>query len=109
MSHIWYNLNMSYAVQEHREARKEYSKLPDAVRQKFDVVIANIGQDPRAPLFQPKKESGWRKRTMLGVGFSHKGTSYRVAWEIDSNGDALIWSYGPHEGFWARVATRARR
>jgi mRNA-degrading endonuclease RelE of RelBE toxin-antitoxin system len=36
---------MPNVVHEHREAAKELSKLPKAVRQRFDVVKANIEQD----------------------------------------------------------------
>ena len=100
---------MPHAVSEHREARKELAGLARPIRQRFEIVKANIEQDPRAPVLSPRKETGWGKRTMLGHSFNFGGTTYRIAWEVDSAGDAYIWAYGAHEGFWDRVARRARR
>jgi hypothetical protein len=107
--HRPHNRDMPNVVHEHREAAKELSKLAKPVRQRFDIIRANLEQDPRAPALSPKKETGWGKRTMLGVGFAYQGATYRAAWEIDSAGDGFIWAYGAHEGFWVRVARRAAR
>ena len=100
---------MAQAVSEHREAHKELRKLAKPVQQRFDIIRANIEQDPRAPALNPRKETGWGRRTVLGAGFTFQGTTYRIAWEVDAAGDAYVWAYGAHEGFWAKVAKRAGR
>ena len=100
---------MAHSVLEHRDARKELHKLGAPIRQRFEIIRANIEQHPRAPALGPRKETGWGRRTMLGAGFTYQGTAYRIAWEVDAAGDAFIWAYGAHEGFWTRVAKRARR
>ena len=105
----YYYVMAEHAVLEHREARKEFAKLSRPIRQRFDIIRADIEQDPRAAALNPRKETGWGKRTMLGYGFAYHGTTYRIAWELDALGNAYIWSYGPHEGFWAKVAKRAGR
>ena len=65
--------------------------------------------DVRAPGLVHNREQGWGRRTMLVGHATHQGTTYRMAWEVLSPSSVLIWAYGPHEGFYRKLARRARQ
>ena len=93
----------------HREARKERERLPLPVAVLFAEVEEAIRCDAvRAPGFTHKREQGWGRRTILVADARHDGTTYRMAWEVDRH-EATIWAYGPHEGFYPKLARRARQ
>lgn len=80
-------------------------------------VVASFAQveevlqasDVRAPGHTHKREQGWGKRTMLVADARYGGTTYRMAWEVISSSEVYVWAYGPHEGFYQRLARRARQ
>jgi DNA-binding transcriptional MerR regulator len=37
------------------------------------------------------------------------GTTYRMAWEVISRTEVVVWAYGPHEGFYRKLARRAKQ
>ena len=65
------------SVQSHREARKERSRLPKPVAERFAAVEEAITLNPYAPAF--KREAGWGQRSVLVAGVSFQGTTYRMA------------------------------
>ena len=94
-------------VQSHREARKERSRLPKSVAERFAVVEEAIILNPYAPAF--KREAGWGQRSVLVAGVSFQGTTYRMAWEVISAAEVVIWAYGAHERFYSRLSRRAKQ
>lgn len=97
-------------IDTHREAIKERQRLPLPVALLFaEVEEALRLDDVRAPGFAHKREQGWARRIMLVADARHEGTAYRMAWEVSARHDATIWAYGPHEGFYERLARRARQ
>ena len=94
-------------VEVHREARKERARLPRPLQERFAALEEAIGINPYSPAF--KRESGWGRRTVLVAGIGFRGTSYRMAWEVVSAAHVVIWAYGAHEGFYERLARRARQ
>jgi hypothetical protein len=93
----------------HREALKERQRLPIEAALVFaEVEEAVLVEDVRASRFAHKREQGWGKRTMLVADARHRGTTYRMAWEVDRH-DVTVWAYGPHEGFYQQLARRARQ
>jgi hypothetical protein len=95
-------------VQEHREARKERERPPIAVRESVELVLSVLGADPCADALVRERLRGWGKRVMLVYGTASQGTSYRMAWEVTID-NVLVWAYGAHEGFYKRLACRARK
>ena len=94
----------------HREALKEREALPPAVGVEFaEIEEAIVFFDVYAGGLTHKREAGWRGRTMLVAEARHHRTSYRMAWEVVSRNEAVIWAYGPHEGFYAKLGRRARQ
>lgn len=65
--------------------------------------------DVRAPGLAHKREAGWGKRTMLVADARHGRTTYRMAWEVVSRAEVIVWAYGPHKGFYKKLARRARQ
>ena len=104
---MWYRDDMN-TLDMHREASKELAKLPQSVQDAFEVVEATLFVDVYATGIARKRESGWGKRTVL-VAESRAKTTFRIAWEVLAGDEAIIWAYGPHEGFYARLARRARK
>lgn len=93
----------------HRDALKERQALPSAVFYAFAEIEEAIATNPYAPEFVRKREAGWGRRTMLAAAVAHAGIHYRMAWEVVSAADVFIWQYGAHEGFYRRLARRARQ
>jgi hypothetical protein len=62
-----------------------------------------------APGLTHKRETDWKKRTMLVAHTVHIRTTYRMAWEVITSREAVIWQYGKHEGFYRRLKRRARQ
>lgn len=94
----------------HREALKERERLLLPVALAFAEVEETVRvHDIRAPGFTHKREQGWRGRTMLVAHAQHQGVTYRMAWEVMERHEATIWAYGPHEGFYRKLARRARQ
>jgi hypothetical protein len=94
----------------HREALKEREKLPrDAGILFAEVEEVLLLLDPYAPNLALKREKGWSRRTMLVAEARSGKTTYRMAWEVVPPRDVVIWAYGPHEGFYRRLARRARQ
>ena len=94
----------------HREALKERQALPAEV----GVVFAEIEEtllvaDVRAAGLAYKRARGWGRRTMLVGHTVHRGTTYRMACEVVSRNEVVIWAYGPHEGFYKKLGRRARQ
>jgi hypothetical protein len=55
-----------------------------------------------------------RRMVPLDVGVlvgeaRHGRTTYRMAWEVVTRDEVVIWAYGPHEGFNKKLARRARQ
>ena len=97
-------------IDTHREAFKERERLPRPVAVRFAEVEEAIRvDDVRAPRFTHKREQGWGRRTMLVAEARHEGTTYRMAWEVLARHEARIWAFGPHEGFYQRLARRAKQ
>jgi len=97
-------------VEYHRQTAKEQRALPSQVASRFRVIEEALKTDDvRAPGLAHKREQGWGRRTMLVGHATHQGTTYRMAWEVRSPTEALIWAYGPHEGFYRKLARRARQ
>lgn len=94
----------------HREAAKERAALPPEVVQTFRELEVTIARDDVwARGLAHKRERGWGRRVMLVGHASCRGTTYRMAWEVLSPTSVLIWAYGPHEGFYRKLARRARQ
>jgi hypothetical protein len=94
----------------HREALKERQAMPVDV----GVVFAEIEESLRvadvyAPGLTRKREQGWGRRTVLVSEARHGRTTYRMAWEVVTRDELVIWAYGPHEGFYKKLARRARQ
>jgi hypothetical protein len=101
---------MTYEVREHREAAKERRSLPITVQEANELVTSVLGTDPFAHSLTRERLRGWGKRVMLIHGTMHRGVTYRMAWEVQQPRlIALIWAYGPHEGFYQRLNRRAGR
>jgi mRNA-degrading endonuclease RelE of RelBE toxin-antitoxin system len=99
-----------FEVREHREARKERQDLPTPVREAAELVMSVLGADPYARGLTRERLKGWGKRVVLVYGTMHRGVTYRMAWEVQQpKFIALIWAYGPHEGFYQKLNRRARR
>ncbi len=100
-------------IEAHREALKERRKLPSLVGAEFGLVEEVLRVDPFAKGLTHKREQGWGRRLVLAAEVSHQRTAYRMAWEVlqAAGGDqrVLIWAYGSHEGFYARLRRRARQ
>ncbi len=97
-------------VRIHREAVKERQALPgDVVRRFACIEEALRTDDVRAPGLAHKREQGWGRRTILVGHAAHGKTTYRMAWEVVAQREAVIWAYGPHEGFYKKLARRARQ
>jgi mRNA-degrading endonuclease RelE of RelBE toxin-antitoxin system len=93
----------------HREALKERKRLPAEVALAFaEIEEALLVDHVSATGLAHKREQGWKRRTMLVGEARQGGTTYRMAWEIDDQ-DVIVWAYGPHEGFYQRLARRARQ
>lgn len=98
------------AVEFHRDAVKERQSLPPQVGARFaEIEEALRLADGYVRGLAHKRERGWNHRTMLVADASHLGTTYRMAWEIVSRDTVVVWAYGPHEGFYRRLARRARQ
>jgi len=96
-------------IETHREALKERERLPLPVALAFAEVEETVrAHDVRAPGITRKREQGWGRRTMLVADARHEGTTYRMAWEVDGH-EVTVWAYGPHEGFYQRLARRAKQ
>lgn len=94
----------------HREALKEREALPGDVGVVFaEIEEALLIADVYAPGLTHKREQGWGRRTMLVGDAKYRGTSYRMVWEVVSRREVVIWAYGPHEGFYRKLARRARQ
>ncbi len=93
----------------HREALKERQTLPAPVFHAFAEIEEAIATNPYAPELVRKREAGWGRRTILVAEANHAGTHYRLAWEVVSAADVFIWQYGVHEGFYRKLARRARQ
>jgi hypothetical protein len=94
----------------HRAALKERQGLPVEV----GIVFAEVGEtlvavDVRVPELTLKREQGWGKRTILVSEARHLGATYRMAWEVISRAEVVIWAYGSHEGFYRRLKRRAKQ
>lgn len=97
-------------IDTHHDALKEVRRLPRPVALLFAEVEEAIRvDDVRAPRFTHKREQGWGRRMMLVADARHEGTTYRMAWEVLARHEARIWAYGPHEGFYRKLARRARQ
>jgi hypothetical protein len=98
------------SIEIHREAAKERQQLPAEVALAFaEIEEALLLLDVHASGLAHKREQGWGRRMMLVGHASHRGTTYRMAWEVVSRREVAIWAYGPHEGFYPRLARRARQ
>ncbi len=95
-------------VRQHREARKEFEALPAIVQDKVVLVLAAIGEDPLARGLAREVLRGYGKRRVLTWGTVYRGIAYRMAWEVVGPEDALVYAYGPHEGFYGRLERRAK-
>lgn len=94
----------------HRQAAKERVGLPREVAQVFDVIEEILRlEDVRAAGLAHKREQGWGRRILLVGHAGHRGTTYRMAWEVLSANTAVIWAYGAHEGFYKKLGRRARQ
>jgi hypothetical protein len=94
----------------HREAIKERQALPAGAALQFaEIEEALTVLDVHARGLTRKREQGWGRRTMLVGGAHHAGTTYRIAWEVLSRTEVVVWAYGSHEGFYAKLARRARQ
>lgn len=97
-------------VEIHREAIKERATLPAVVALAFaEIEEALLVVDVYAAGLAHKREQGWKRRTVLVGDAKHGRTTYRMAWEVVSPTEVVIWAYGPHEGFYKKLARRARQ
>ena len=98
------------SVTVHREAAKERRSLPAGVVLAFrEIEVTLQNDDVWARGLAHKREQGWGRRTILVGHAMHRGTTYRMAWEVLSASSVIIWAYGPHEGFYKKLARRARQ
>jgi mRNA-degrading endonuclease RelE of RelBE toxin-antitoxin system len=94
----------------HREALKERQALPTDVAVVFaEIEEALLVADVYAPGLTHKREQGWGKRTMLVGDARYRGTTYRMAWEVITRTEVVVWAYGPNEGFYRKLARRAKQ
>ena len=92
------------------DALKERQALPVDV----GLVFAEIEEtlrllDAYARDLTLKRERGWGRRVVLVGDARHGRTTYRMAWEVVTKREVVIWAYGPHEGFYRKLARRARQ
>ena len=95
------------SVQSHREARKDALGCRSRWQSASPVVEEAITLNPYAPAF--KREAGWGQRSVLVAGVRFQGTTYRMAWEVISAAEVVIWAYGAHEGCYSRLSRRAKQ
>ena len=97
-------------VQIHRDALKERQALPVDVGLVFaEIEETLLALDAYASGIAHKREQGWGWRTVLVGDARHGRTTFRMAWEVISTRQVVIWAYGPHEGFYRKLARRAHQ
>lgn len=99
---------MPRSVVEHRRAAGELLRLPPDVRDTFALVRAALA-DPATPMPAYREQIVCRRqpRRVLHIASAlHRRVHYRMAWEVRGE-RVLVWMYGAHEGFYARLGRRA--
>jgi|HubBroStandDraft_6_1064221.scaffolds.fasta_scaffold37006_4 hypothetical protein len=103
-------------VRDHRQAAKELTRLPEPVRQVFEVVRSGLAESayPEGMRETIARGRGPTRRVFMIWGTTYQRVTYRMAWEVrrapPRSGladEILVWKYGPHEGFYDRLWQRA--
>ncbi len=92
-----------FEIRSAKAVRKDLKKLsPEVLKNIKTVHFRNIRENP----FQPD-ELGYAFKGMRSYHFSHKGTSYRIIYEIFEKDELIvIVMIGHREGFYEKLKRR---
>jgi len=96
-------MNRLFEIKSIKAVKKDLKKLSQEVLRDIEMVhFKNIRENP----FQ-SEELGYSFRGTRSYHFSHKGTSYRIIYEIfEEDGLVVVIMIGPREGFYERLKRR---